>query len=61
MKGPVNGKDLQTIMYYQYMNFHLKLLFSAETEEEKEFQIKQLTKVREILFKLGYFEGNAVK
>jgi hypothetical protein len=61
MKGRVNAKELQTMMYYQYMNFHLQLLFNAKDKEEKAFQIKQLTKIRDILLKLGYFEGNVVK
>jgi hypothetical protein len=54
-KGPVNNKDIQIMMYYQYMNWHLQLLFEAKTEKEKDFQISKLKEVRDILLKLGYF------
>lgn len=59
MKNIVNEKNLAIESSYGYMNIHLSLLDNAIKENDRDninFQINQLSKIRNRLIKLGYFD-----
>lgn len=57
-------KKAEIMMLTTYMDYHLKLLYDALQEDDKdesEFQKEQLDKIRIRLCELDYFEWNKTK